>query len=718
MKKSLRRIIRSGCFVVAFFIDTTSFSQSVIDSHIKTDQIGYRTGAKKIALISNPQVGYNAPSPYTPGTTLEVRTVAANTLVFSGTPVAWNGGATHGQSGDKVWWFDFSTVTAVGDYYINDPTNNKRSYAFRIADDVYNDALKYALRSFYYQRCGTPKAQPYAGNNYTDVTCHEGNLQDLDCRDVINPSNTSLSKDLSGGWHDAGDYNKYVNFTLSALHYLLDAYEQRPAVFGDNSNIPESGNGTPDILDETKWELDWLLKMQLSDGSVLMKVSTLGFTGGSPPSTDNAQRLYGAAQSSSTRTVASVFAHAAIIFRAQSSAAMQIYGDTLLARAQLAWTWLQNNPGYSNYTNTNFSSANPEVSHYDQDGISFSAAVYLFAATGNTSYRTYVDNNYLNVHALQWTYWYPFESVYQNAMLYYCTTFGATPSVVNTIEGNCITSVNTNNADLLPAYNNNTDAYMAYMKDQDYQFNNNEFKAETGALYTNMNRYNLDPLNQINYKNAGEGYVHYFHGMNPNGNCFLSNAGIFGADKFTLQIYHGWFGDGTMYDSSANYIGPPPGYLVCGDDYFYTPDAAYSGPPISPPMNQPVQKCYKDWNTSWPENSWQISEVGIYTEAAYIKLLSMYADSFSITTSSQIFSAVENNWFVFPNPSSNFITISGKQNEKVSVELYDMTGNLVLQKESFGGENISVEELSPAIYFCIIRDEKEIIATEKISIIR
>jgi hypothetical protein len=696
---------------------TCAYGQSVIDTHFKIDQIGYRPADKKVALVSNPQVGYNAPSPYTPGTTLEVRTVSANAIVFSGTPLAWNGGATHVQSGDKAWWFDFSSVTAVGDYYINDPTNNKRSYAFRIADDVYNDALKYALRTYYTQRCGTPKTAAFAGSNYTDVACHEGALQDLDCRDVTNPSNVSLSKNLSGGWHDAGDYNKYVNFTWAALDYLLDAYEQRPAVFGDANNIPESGNGTPDILDEAKWELDWLLKMQLSDGSVLMKVSTLGFTGGSPPSTETDQREYGAACSSSTRTVASVFAHAAIVFRMQSNASMVNYGDTLLAHAQLAWTWLQNNPGYSNYANTGFSSANPEISHYEQDTRSFAAAVYLYAATGNTAYRTYVNANYTSIQPMQWTYWYPFESVVQNAMLYYCATPGATAATVNAIKANCISSVSSNNGDLLPAYNAQTDAYMAYMKDQDYQFNNNEFKAETGAIYTNMNRYNLDVPNQTNYRNAAEGYVHFFHGMNPEGNCFLTNATIFGGDKFTMQIYHGWFGDGTMYDSTANYIGPPPGYVPCGIDYFYTPDAAYTGPAISPPMNQPVQKSYKDWNTSWPENSWQESEVGIYTEAAYIKLLSMYADTFSVATSNHAVSQVENNWFVYPNPSDNYITISGNQNEMITVEIYDLTGKLILQKETFAGEIISTSTLSPAIYFCMIRNTNEIIGTQKISIV-
>ncbi len=689
-------------------------AQSVIDDHIRIDQIGYQPNDQKIAVITDPQTGYNAPDPYTPGATLEVRKASDNSIIFSGTPVAWNGGATHTQSGDKAWWFDFSAVTATDDYYINDPANNTRSYEFRIAPDVYNDALKHAVRMFYYQRCGTPKSTTHAGANYDDTDCHLGSLQDLDCRDVTDPSNISLARDLSGGWHDAGDYNKYTNFTLAPVHYLLDAYEQRPAVFGDNTNIPESGNGVPDILDEVKWELDWLLKMQNPDGSALMKVSTLGFTGGSPPSTDNAQRLYGAAASSATRTVCSQFAHAAIIFSAQSSATMQAYGDTLLAHAILAWNWLQNNPGYSNYANTGFSSANPEVSNYQQDATKFAAAIYLFAATGNATYRTYVDNNYANIQPMQWTYWYPFESIVQDAMLYYTNTPGATTAAVNAIRANCITSVSANNNELLPAYTGQDDPYMAHMQSNDYVWGNNQFKCETGSIFGNMVRYALDTPNQTNYRNAAEGYVHYIHGVNAVNYCFLTNGPAFGADRSVLQIYHGWFGDGTMYDSTASYIGPPPGYLPGGVNASYSPDAAYSGPPISPPQNQPVQKCYKDWNTSWPENSWEISEIAIYTNAAYVKLLSGFADSVVMTSAQNVPGAAA--WSVYPNPAKNFITISGQPNAAVTIELYDVNGKLVLQKNCSAGENIPVASLQAGIYFCMLRDAAGTLATQKIAV--
>src|ERR1041385_1835013 len=94
-------------FFIIFFQSCFIFSQT-IDDHFKIDQIGYQSNDRKICVISSPQVGYNAPNPYTPGNTLEIRKQSNNVSVFSGAPVWWNGGATHTQSGDKCWWFNFS----------------------------------------------------------------------------------------------------------------------------------------------------------------------------------------------------------------------------------------------------------------------------------------------------------------------------------------------------------------------------------------------------------------------------------------------------------------------------------------------------------------------------------------------------------------------------------------------------------------------------------
>src|ERR1051325_4963797 len=84
-----------------------SFSQAT-DNHFKLDQIGYKVNDRKICVISNPQTGYNAPDPYTPNDTLFLRDANTNQTVSIGPSIPWNNGATHTQSGDKCWWFDFS----------------------------------------------------------------------------------------------------------------------------------------------------------------------------------------------------------------------------------------------------------------------------------------------------------------------------------------------------------------------------------------------------------------------------------------------------------------------------------------------------------------------------------------------------------------------------------------------------------------------------------
>ena len=76
------------------------------------DQFGYQSDMIKMAVLSDPQTGFNSAESYTPGNSIEVRRSDNNAVVFSGAPVVWNSGATHSQSGDKAWWFDFSEIGA------------------------------------------------------------------------------------------------------------------------------------------------------------------------------------------------------------------------------------------------------------------------------------------------------------------------------------------------------------------------------------------------------------------------------------------------------------------------------------------------------------------------------------------------------------------------------------------------------------------------------
>lgn len=584
-----------------------------VSPNLHVDQFGYPLNARKIAVLASPQQGYNTAQTYTPGPTLELRRWNDGTVAFSAAPVAWNGGQTHAQSGDKVWWFDFSSVNAVGSYYVFDPARNVRSVQFELNDGVYRNVLKTAVRVFFYQRSGFAKTAPYAGA-WTDGAAFVGPNQDTQCRLVTDPNNATTAKDLRGGWFDAGDYNKYVNFTYSVLTDLLLAYEEAPTAWGDDYNLPESGNGVPDVLDEVKWELDWLLRMQQANGSVLSKVSVTQFQAASPPSSDTTPRYYGPASTSSTLTAAAVFALAAIQFKAQANATMQSFGNQLQTAAVNAYNWAVANPNVT-YTNTGFQSATPEVDAYERDARKLGAAVYLFALTGNATYKSYVDANYQSLHLFQWSFAYPFENTHQSAVLYYAKTAGATASVASAIR-NTYQSSMSSSSDNLPAYTSGTDAYRAFLTNDNHTWGSNKVRSDEGTMFRAMLTHNLDAGNAASYRDGAMGYLHYLHGVNPTGYAYLSNMGSYGAENSIPEMYHSWFADGSPLDTN-----PAPGYVVGGPNKNFAPDPSYGGT-IAPPQNQPVQKAFKAWNTSWPQNSWEITEPGIYYQAAYVRLLS------------------------------------------------------------------------------------------------
>jgi endoglucanase len=696
-------------FLTLLYFATTILLQGqtiTTTQNIKIDQFGYRTNAQKIAVIANPVNGYNNTSTFTPGSSYQIRSWNTNSVVYTGTLTAWNNGSVQAQSGDKVWWFDFSGVTVPGSYYVFDVSNNVASYRFEIDNCVYNPVLKQAMRMFYYQRCGFAKTAPYAGTGWVDGASHLGTQQDLDCR-LYNNTNVSTSKNLSGGWFDAGDYNKYVNFTFGTLTDLLLAYEERPAAFTDDYTIPESNNGIPDILDEIKIETDWLLKMQQPNGSVL---SVVGGGSASPPSTDNTPRRYGPANTSAALTTAAILALAAIQFNAVGQTT---YATTLQTAAVNAYTWAVANPSVTFYNAGLLAAGEQEIGTYERDARKLAANVYLYALTGATSYRTYIDANYGNMHLMTWTFAYPFEGPEQDALLYYTKTPGATSAVRSAIINAYQSSMVTNNADNLPAYTNKTDAYRAWLQNQNYTWNSNQTKSKQANMFLAMNQYSLNPVNAANFTNAASGFVHYFHGVNPNTKVYLSNMGNYGAENSVNQFYHAWFKNNSpLWDEvGVSTYGPPPGYIPGGPNPSYALDAccpngcgspannAFCTTNVSPPLGQPIQKSYKDFNNDWPINSWTITEAGIYTNAAYVRLLSKFCSTQACGNLSGLnnASAISQSLIqtIYPQPAESKVFIRVKTTEeKINIILYDPSGKCLRLQESDVSNGIAICDLN------------------------
>lgn len=593
---------------------------------IVVDQFGYRPGTEKVAVLRSPVTGFDSSTSFTPGPTVAlVEAHGSNTKVLEASPVAWNGGATDVSSGDRAWRFDFSSVDTPGDYYVLDEKNGVRSDVFTIASNVFAPILQQAVRMLYYQRDGTAKPAQYAGAAWADTIEHP---QDAQC---VTYDTATSPRDLHGGWFDAGDENRYSNWGATDVIDLLRAYREAPNAFADDYGIPESGNGIPDLLDEAKWELDWLLRMQSTHGGVL---SIAGHVGASPPSADTSPCRYGPESTSASYSGAAVFAFASVVFQPFDAT----YAATLKAAAISAWTWAQANPNVV-FMNSNLVGAGEQEldSAYGLPMRELEAALYMFEATGSTTYQQYFDANYQQAHMFTYgNYADMFEAETQDTLLDYTLAKGATSSVVKAIQAAYLAGMGS--AHNLAAVQGDADPYLSYM--YTYTWGSNQDRSAQGSMFYNLASYGVDAAGAATDRKYAERYVHYLHGTNPLGLAYLSNMASYGAVDSVTCFFHTWFAhDSALWSkvgAGVSTYGPPPGYLPGGPNPGYTIDACCSSSSnscstqagcsanVSPPAGQPSQKSYAQFNDNWPIDSWQVTEPDDGYQAAYIRLLSKF----------------------------------------------------------------------------------------------
>ncbi|MFO1349671.1 MAG: glycoside hydrolase family 9 protein [Gammaproteobacteria bacterium] len=428
--------MRRFILVCAFLLHAPAWAAPVSQA-IKLDHFGYRPNDSKIAIFSQ-----------NPGASVQLRD-SADQVVFTIPPGSIQAKGYDGPpSGDTVWWVDFSAFTTPGTYRLFSPALASQSYDFTIALDVYNPVVLAALKTFYYQRCNTPKPAVYAGAWADPQACH---LTDKTTTHAAGHADHGIL-DLGGGWHDAGDYNKYVwAAAANAIIGLLQAYEDNPGHFRDGDlNIPESGNGVPDILDEVKWELDWFLKMQLADGSVLYQTHVDGFASNAPPSADANVRYY----QNPTLESGAVFAGSlALAARVYAAAGMTVYADQLKTAALKTWSWLQ--------------------TQGDSEHKAWAAAE-VFRTAGTASARAYVDG----FHANQWAGVFFDPGHYDvHAAVTYLQAPGATAAVVNQMRADFAALV-----DRIFSVN---DLYRNGIQDWSYHWGTNAIRAWYGIMLLN-----------------------------------------------------------------------------------------------------------------------------------------------------------------------------------------------------------------------------------------
>lgn len=325
-------------------------------TNIFINQSGYLTDGAKRAVMSVPAEKFDIID-------------SSGSTVFSGNV---NHFGNDEYSGDDVYTADFSAFTSSGTFTLC-TDSGVTSEPFEIGPNVYGKLFDDVSKVYYYLRCGCGLDEKYAGV-YNHGKCH-------DTKAVL-WENNSVELEASGGWHDAGDYGRYVTAGAVALAHILYGYIMFPKAFDkQNLNIPESGSSMPDMLSECRYELEWLLKMQRADGGVYHKLTTRGHAAFVMPEDDKGQLYALPVSSMATADFAAVCALAYRVYNAFDSN----FSEQLLSAAEKSAEWLDSNPDFL-FDNPKECTTGAYGEREDYDN-RFWAYAELFAATGNTDYH-------------------------------------------------------------------------------------------------------------------------------------------------------------------------------------------------------------------------------------------------------------------------------------------------------------------------------------------
>ena len=344
---------------------------------IRLNTVGFRPDSVKRATLAAPAT--------------EFRIVRTDTgaVVFTGRAESPVVTAPTDTAGETVQVADFSAFATAGRYALDVPGVG-RSAPFVIAADVWNEPYRIATRAMYLWRCGVAVDAEWDGKKYHHDPCHLGDgLLDF----VGGPA--GARQPGTGGWHDAGDYNKYVVNAGVTVGFMFAAWEQfRDRIAPVGLALPESGHGLPDLLAELRFEFDWLFTMQTADGRVLHKLSAREFNYWGPPDKDFTPRYFTPWSSTATADFAAMMALGARHFREFDPA----LADRCLAAAQRSWTFLLANPAQHDADLTGFHTGGYGATDV---GHRLWAAVALWEATGDAACLKYFEER---AGALEFSY--------------------------------------------------------------------------------------------------------------------------------------------------------------------------------------------------------------------------------------------------------------------------------------------------------------------------
>ncbi|MFO1337774.1 MAG: glycoside hydrolase family 9 protein [Burkholderiaceae bacterium] len=300
---------------------------------IAVNQVGFLPGAAKWAAVP-------VPAGSTPAQRFQVVDAVTGAPAFTG---ALGAPGTWAPARATVQLADFSALSAPGQYRVH-VDGLADSPRFTVAPEAYAALNAASLKAFYFNRAGTALLPEHAGA-YARPAGH------VDLRVRVHASAAGPGRpegsEISSpkGWYDAGDYNQYIVNSGISTYTLLAAYEHFPTFFQRQTlNIPESGNGLPDVLDEALWNLDWLLTMQdPQDGGVYHKLTNLGFDGMVMPHEATSPRYVVQKSTAAALDFAAVMATASRVFAGFEGQRPGL-AVRMRSAALAAWRWAQAHP--------------------------------------------------------------------------------------------------------------------------------------------------------------------------------------------------------------------------------------------------------------------------------------------------------------------------------------------------------------------------------------
>jgi len=206
---------------------------------VRVNQAGYLPQDIKVAVFISQKLNKDV--------AFQVKDAQTNQVVLSGEGVSANAERWGMQQALRL---NFSALKINGKYYVE--CNGAKSPEFEINPKVYDGGADFVLNYMRTRQCGY--------NPYFDAYCHQHDGYIVD-----HPTLEGQKIDVRGGWHDASDYLQYLTTSANAVFQMLFAWQQTPdtSIFKDEYDAMgrKGSNGIPDILDQVRWGLDWMVRM-------------------------------------------------------------------------------------------------------------------------------------------------------------------------------------------------------------------------------------------------------------------------------------------------------------------------------------------------------------------------------------------------------------------------------------------------------------------------